>query len=79
MQKHAWGDVPVAQVTKVCQPLDDLRDVASSDSVDTFVLSYTSLLQVRTLWSLLSYGTFACPLLLFDRSPMLRIVTTACV
>ncbi len=36
------------QVTKVCQPLDDLRDVASSDSVDTFVLSYTSLLQVST-------------------------------
>ncbi|BDA50552.1 Exocyst complex component 3 [Coccomyxa sp. Obi] len=33
------------KVTKVCQPLDDLRDVASSDSVDTFVLSYTSLLQ----------------------------------
>lgn len=36
----------VVQVTKVCQPLDDLRDLAGSDSVDTFVLSYTSLLQV---------------------------------
>ena len=36
----------VHQVTKVCQPLDDLRDLAGSDSVDTFVLSYTSLLQV---------------------------------
>lgn len=30
----------------MAQPLDDLRDVAASDSVDTFVLSYTSLLQV---------------------------------
>ncbi len=40
------GSTPAVQVTKVCQPLDDLRDVASSDSVDTFVLSYTSLLQV---------------------------------
>ena len=36
------------QVSKVCQPLDDLRDLAASDSVDTFVLSYTSLLQART-------------------------------
>ena len=35
------------QVTKVCQPLEDLRDLAGSDSVDTFVLSYTSLLQVH--------------------------------
>ncbi len=35
------------QVSKVCQPLDDLRDLAASDSVDTFVLSYTSLLQVQ--------------------------------
>ena len=35
------------QVAKVCQPLDDLRDLAGSDSVDTFVLSYTSLLQVN--------------------------------
>ncbi|CAK0787040.1 hypothetical protein CVIRNUC_010256 [Coccomyxa viridis] len=33
------------RVSKVCQPLDDLRDLAASDSVDTFVLSYTSLLQ----------------------------------
>ena len=44
------------QVTKVCQPLDDLRDLAGSDSVDTFVLSYTSLLQVHctpaALWDL---------------------------
>ena len=30
----------------MCQPLDDLRDLAGSDSVDTFVLCYTSLLQV---------------------------------
>ena len=36
----------VLQVSKMCQPLDDLRDLAGSDSVDTFVLSYTSLLQV---------------------------------
>ena len=40
------GHTPILQVTKVAQPLDDLRDVAASDSVDTFVLSYTSLLQV---------------------------------
>ena len=39
--------VSVLQVSKVCQPLDDLRDLAASDSVDTFVLSYTSLLQAR--------------------------------
>ena len=31
----------------MCQPLEDLRDLAGSDSVDTFVLSYTSLLQVH--------------------------------
>ena len=37
--------VSMPQVSKVCQPLDDLRDLAASDSVDTFVLSYTSLLQ----------------------------------
>ena len=36
------------QVSKVCQPLDDLRDLAASDSVDNFVLSYTSLLQACT-------------------------------
>ncbi len=57
------GDNSVAQVTKVCQPLDDLRDVASSDSVDTFVLSYTSLLQVRPL-SVLVYPSMVTLLLL---------------
>lgn len=41
----------------MCQPLDDLRDVASSDSVDTFVLSYTSLLQVSTRSPLLALPT----------------------
>ena len=48
------------QVSKVCQPLDDLRDLAASDSVDTFVLSYTSLLQVRcVLIHAESYSTCA--------------------
>lgn len=50
--------MPYLQVIKVCQPLDDLRDLAASDSVDTFVLSYTSLLQVRTVHChLLLYAT----------------------
>lgn len=35
------------QVMKAAQPLEDLREVAGSDSVEAFVLSYTSLLQVR--------------------------------
>ena len=50
------------QVSKVCQPLDDLRDLAASDSVDTFVLSYTSLLQAR------AEHLCACPEPVHDRS-----------
>ena len=48
------------QVTKVCQPLDDLRDLAGSDSVDTFVLSYTSLLQVSCHIPCVSYTPIPC-------------------
>ena len=33
------------QVAKVCQPLVDLKVLAASDSVEGFVLSYTSLLE----------------------------------
>ncbi len=35
------------QVLKTTQALEDLKELAASDSVDTFVLSYTSLLQAR--------------------------------
>lgn len=34
------------KVTKLCTVIQDLKEVAAADSVDTFVLSYTSLLQV---------------------------------
>ena len=34
------------RVVKLAAPLQDLKDVAAADSVDTFVLTYTSLLQV---------------------------------
>lgn len=37
------------QVVKSTQALEDLKELAASDSVDTFVLSYTSLLQVHGL------------------------------
>ena len=50
----------LVQVTKVCQPLDDLRDLAGSDSVDTFVLSYTSLLQVSCDIHGSCYSPLAC-------------------
>ena len=42
-----------AQVVKSTQALEDLKELAASDSVDTFVLSYTSLLQASDLRSLL--------------------------
>lgn len=38
---------------KSTQALEDLKELAASDSVDTFVLSYTSLLQASALGSLL--------------------------
>ena len=44
---HVWRARCALQVTKVAQPLEELREVAASDSADTFVLSYTSLLQAR--------------------------------
>lgn len=34
------------RVVKLTAPLQDLKDVAAADSVDTFVLTYTTLLQV---------------------------------
>lgn len=34
------------RVVKLAAPLQDLKNVAAADSVDTFVLTYTSLLQV---------------------------------
>ena len=34
------------QVRTLAQALDDLRELAASDNVDTFVISYNSLLQV---------------------------------
>lgn len=34
------------RVVKLAAPLQDLKDVAAADSVDTFVLTYTTLLQV---------------------------------
>lgn len=34
------------RVAKLAAPLQDLKDVAAADSVDTFVLTYTTLLQV---------------------------------
>eukprot|EP00884_Botryococcus_braunii_P015581 jgi/Botrbrau1/2706/Bobra.0203s0048.1 len=36
---------PKEKVNKAAQPLEDLREVAGSDSVEAFVLSYTALLQ----------------------------------
>lgn len=33
------------QVRRLAQPLEDLRELAASDNVDTFVMSYNSLLQ----------------------------------
>ena len=36
-------------MVKSTQALEDLKELAASDSVDTFVLSYTSLLQARAL------------------------------
>ena len=37
------------RVAKLAGPLQDLKNVAAADSVDTFVLTYTSLLQVLSL------------------------------
>ena len=37
------------QVRMLGQALDDLRELAASDNVDTFVISYNSLLQVGLL------------------------------
>ena len=34
------------RVVTLAAPLQDLKDVAAADSVDTFVLTYTTLLQV---------------------------------
>ena len=41
-QQHCKPD----KVVKLAAPLQDLKDVAAADSVDTFVLTYTTLLQV---------------------------------
>ncbi len=41
------------RVVKLAAPLQDLKDVAAADSVDTFVLTYTTLLQVwlhQSVW-----------------------------
>ena len=35
------------RAVKLAAPLQDLKDVAAADSVDAFVLTYTTLLQVR--------------------------------
>ena len=45
-QQHCKPD----RVVKLAAPLQDLKDVAAADSVDTFVLTYTTLLQVRWEW-----------------------------
>lgn len=41
-QQHCKAD----KVVKLTAPLQHLKDVAAADSVDTFVLTYTTLLQV---------------------------------
>ena len=33
----------------MAQALEDMRELAASDNVDTFVISYNSLLQVRAI------------------------------
>ena len=44
-QQHCKAD----KVVKLAAPLQHLKDVAAADSVDTFVLTYTTLLQVCSL------------------------------
>ena len=44
-QQHCKAD----KVVKLAAPLQHLKDVAAADSVDTFVLTYTTLLQVCCL------------------------------
>lgn len=44
-QQHCKPD----KVLKLAAPLQNLKDVAAADSVDTFVLTYTTLLQVLPL------------------------------
>ena len=44
-QQHCKAD----KVIKLAAPLQHLKDVAAADSVDTFVLTYTTLLQVCCL------------------------------
>ena len=44
-QQHCKAD----KVVKLAAPLQHLKDVAAADSVDTFVLTYTTLLQVCVL------------------------------
>lgn len=42
------------RVVKLSAPLQDLKDVAAADSVDTFVLTYTTLLQVHVFLPVLT-------------------------
>ena len=44
-QQHCKAD----RVVKLAAPLQNLKEVAAADSVDTFVLTYTTLLQVWPL------------------------------
>ena len=61
-QPREWGHLACAQVVKSTQALEDLKELAASDSVDTFVLSYTSLLQASALGLLLMRSS-ACVLM----------------
>ena len=54
-QQHCKAD----RVDKLAAPLQDLKDVAAADSVDTFVLTYTTLLQVLPFATLLQTLAFA--------------------
>ena len=52
------GRPACAQVVKSTQALEDLKELAASDSVDTFVLSYTSLLQASAQGPLFDFFLF---------------------
>lgn len=54
------GPLACAQVVKSTQALEDLKELAASDSVDTFVLSYTSLLQASAQGSLFMLSIGLC-------------------
>lgn len=54
-QQHCKAD----RVVKLAAPLQDLKAVAAADSVDTFVLTYTSLLQVEPCFSCSCFSVYS--------------------